>query len=1028
MKGEPEGSCGAGLASAFADQVSANGTLTAIESDGHALSYAELLAGSLYLADQIRVTDPPASTPIGILIPRGINHVLAQLAVVYAGRACVPLDTKMDDDGLTGILENLHSSLVLTDQENAHRLGSFTHLLVEHTATRRNQFPGPSFFAQPFKGPRSCSHVFHTSGTSGKPKAVELFAGGLLNLCHDSDANWIKQDQRVGHAASVVFDISLVEIWGSLLNGATIVVVPTETVLDPMELSTFIRKQRLDVLQLTTSLLNVTAYACPRAFATLDTLITGGEAINCQSIRAIFEAGAPRCIINGYGPTECSVYCLWHCVSRLEAQCGQIPVGKPFRNVELFLVDESLAPTGVGEVGELLVAGAGVTNGYIGDKEKTAEKFIYLPQPSCNEHPRVRGKRTYRTGDLMRRDGRGVYYYIGRKDNQIKISGQRVELELIESILQETDLVHAATVVKITPQQLGRGPFLVAFCVPTSADVMPSAIARDYVRRYPRLLVPRFELIEQLPLKTSGKADRGQLERQYTRAIESTHASVKPRAWEWSSLKDDLRYLWLDVLGLPNTELQPTDDFIAMGGNSLMVATLIARVNHAFGISLRASVLYENMTLERLTELLTRIRRDGQAAVPVHTTNEKGWLQDSELGQGVHPPQDSPVVVDWEAASEGRVFLTGATGFVGAFFLAQLLQTPTVTHVCCLVRADDEAHGQARLQQTLQRYQLYPPNLDRITVLPGCFGKPNLGLSANKYDYYAQWTSVVFHLGAKVNYLATYSAHRQDNVLGTLNILRFATHKRTKPTHYTSTIAAYGPTGLVLGTKFLHEDKRVAPHIRALHYDTGYAQSQLVAETIVWDAIDNGLPITIYRPGFVIGHSVTGICNPDDFISRLFASCMEIGSYPLLRNQRKEFVPVDFVAGALLHISRSSENIGHAFNLVHPDKASAIDVCAGFELLNRLCPNHRMQATSYTEWVQSLSLRPDDPLYPLVPMLQEKVLDYRTRWEMYEHMVEYGRSNLHRALRAAPQVLDCSPMDQVFERCLDSWLGAQNTK
>jgi non-ribosomal peptide synthetase component F len=105
----------------------------------------------------------------------------------------------------------------------------------------------------------SCSHIFHTSGTSGRPKAVPLPTSGLINLCRDPDANWIKRGQRVGHAASVVFDISLVEVWGSLLNGATIVVIPMETVLDPLELSTFIRTHRLDVLQLTTSLLDVTA-------------------------------------------------------------------------------------------------------------------------------------------------------------------------------------------------------------------------------------------------------------------------------------------------------------------------------------------------------------------------------------------------------------------------------------------------------------------------------------------------------------------------------------------------------------------------------------------------------------------------------------------------------------------------------------------------------------------------------------------------------------------------------------------------
>ncbi|KAL4876684.1 hypothetical protein BJY04DRAFT_231453 [Aspergillus karnatakaensis] len=1017
---EPERRWDRSLGGLFENQSLVHSTAPAIESQGYLLSYAELRSKALYLAGQIHLVDPLDSTPVGILIPRGINHILAQLAIVYTGRACVPLDTQMSDDCLESLLENVQSRLVLTDLQNTHRLVGLTHILVDHTF-RGNQGPVPSFLAQPSRGLSSCSHILHTSGTSGKPKAVKLFGSGLLNLCRDPYANWIIQGQRVGHAASIIFDISLVEIWGSLLNGATIVVLPMETVLDPLELSNFIREQRLDVLQLTTSVLNLTVYTLPGAFSTLDTLITGGEAINCQSIRSIFNQGAPRRIINGYGPTECSVYTLWHSVSRLEADQGRIPVGKPFSNVVPYLVNESLMPVNVGEVGELLVAGAGVAGGYIGEKEKTAQSFISLPQLPSNGLPRVGTQRVYRTGDLMRRDEHGVYYYIGRKDHQVKISGQRVELESIESILQESDLVRAAAVVKITPEELGRGPFLVAFCIPAAADTTPAAISRDYINRHARLVLPRFELIDQFPLKTSGKVDRGQLGRQYTQAIESTHARFNyPKTGQRKSLEAELRYLWLDVLGFPSKELQPTDDFIAMGGNSLMVATLIARINHTFGISLRASAIYENMTLASLTELLTIMYQDGQANVVTQANEQEAWLQDSQLGQHLQPSQDQRVI-NWGTPSEGRVFLTGATGFVGAFFLAKLLQTPSVKKVCCLIRAHDEAHGRARLLETLLKYQLYPNNLDKLIIIAGCFGETNLGMSVQQYDYYAAWASVVFHLGARVNYLATYSAHRKDNVLGTLNVLKFATHKRIKPIHYTSTIAAYGPTGLVSGARFLHEDDRPAPHIAALHYDTGYAQSQLVAETIVWNAIDNGLPVAIYRPGFVLGHSKTGVCNPDDFISRLFASCMEMGVYPVLPRQRKEFVPVDFVVDALLHISRSTDNLGHGFNLVHPDRASAIDVCTGFEILNTISP-YPMDGVPYTQWVQSLSLRVEDPLYPLVPMLKEKVLDNRTRWEVYEDMAEYGRSNLHRALETVPDILDCSPMGQLFARCLKSWL------
>ncbi|KAL4767166.1 putative NRPS-like enzyme [Aspergillus nidulans var. acristatus] len=914
IRDKPKGRCELGIAELFQEQISANGATIAVESDRHALSYAELHLKALHLAAQIRSLALSDNSGIAILIPRGTNHILAQLAIIYAGVPCIPLDTKLSDDFLKSMLSHLKATCIITDRENAHRLANFTHLVADHTVDDKDQLPSPGPLVSASNGSSTCSHIFHTSGTSGKPKAVEILARGLINLL-----------------SSVVFDISLVEIWGSLLNGATIIVIPTETVLDPLELSRFIRNRRLDVLQLTTSLLDVTAYACPWAFSTLDTLITGGEAINCHSIRSIYNSGSPRRIINGYGPTEGSVYCLWHCVSHLEAMRGKIPVGKPFRNVEVFLVDEKLTPVGVNKVGELLIAGAGVAGGYIGEREKTAKSFIESPQlpHNCSQRTRL-STRMYRTGDLMRRDKFGVHYFVGRKDNQVKIAGQRIELETIESILQETRLVTAAPVIKVTPRGVGRSALLVAFCVPTAPDITAAAITEAYIKQQSCLLVPRLELTELLPLKANGKVDRGKLECQYAGRIESSLTRINPTDGQAGSRKDKLKYLWLDVLGLPDRDLQPTDDFIAMGGNSIMVATLIARIKHTFDISLRASMLYEKMTLGSLTNLLATIQREGKTDLLTQANEQEVWLQDSQLGQKLQPLNET-LVLDWQATSEGRVFVTGVTGFVGAFFFAELLREPSVEKVACLVRCHDEAHGRLRLQQVLLKYELHPPHMDKLIVIPGCFGEAKLGLDNQEYDYYAEW--------AKVNYLASYSAHREDNVLGTVNILKFAAHRRTKPTHYTSTIAAYGPTGFVTNTSFLHEDSRPASHIAALSYDTGYAQSQLVAETIVWNAIDNGLPITIYRPGFVLGHNKTGVCNPDDFISRLFASCMKLGSYPLLLNQRKEFVPVDFVAKTLLHISKNQgKNLGHAFNLVHPDQASAIDICASFALLNRISP------------------------------------------------------------------------------------------
>ncbi|RAL04447.1 uncharacterized protein BO80DRAFT_441913 [Aspergillus ibericus CBS 121593] len=307
----------------------------------------------------------------------------------------------------------------------------------------------------------------------------------------------------------------------------------------------------------------------------------------------------------------------------------------------------------------------------------------------------------------------------------------------------------------------------------------------------------------------------------------------------------------------------------------------------------------------------------------------------------------------------------------------------------------------ARLRQNLAKYRIYlePGMEEKILIVPGDFGQPNLGLDQHMYKLLAASSSVVFPLGAQVNYVQPYSSHRAANVHSTLRMIEFANSQRPKMLHYCSSIAAYGPSGFVLG-------------------------SQMVAETVVWNAIDNGLPVAIYRSGFVLGHTQSGIGKPDDFVGRLFKSCFETGCYPILPAQRKEFIPVDFVVGALLHIATSPARLRKAYNLIQPRHEAAIDMVTTFKLLNGLSPTP-MQGMPYADWVQRLLLELRGPLHPLIPMLQETVLGEMTRWEIQEHMAIYGTENMRQALSDAPELLRCEPMSALFERYVAQWMPSR---
>ncbi|KAL9627021.1 MAG: hypothetical protein Q9164_007729, partial [Protoblastenia rupestris] len=352
-----------------------------------------------------------------------------------------------------------------------------------------------------------------------------------------------------------------------------------------------------------------------------------------------------------------------------------------------------------------------------------------------------------------------------------------------------------------------------------------------------------------------------------------------------------------------------------------------------------------------------------------------------------------------------------------AFLLAELLALPETSAVACLVRANDEDTGLLRIKDTLKKYglSLSPVQEEKIVALPGDVALSDLGLGWEQYQFYSAYASVVFHLAAQVNFVQPYSTHRSPNVLGTLNMIRFCNNKRLKGLHYASSISAYGPTGLVTGATHLAEDEKPAAHLAALSYDTGYAQSQYVAEMVVWNAIENGLPITIYRPGYVLGHTKTGVVNPYDFFGRVVASCMRMGSYPVLASQREDFVPVDFVASALLHIASGRDNHGHAYNLVHVDPTTSIDLPTSFEIINKIGLKTPMRGIAYSEWLNNVLKASNDPLRPLAPMLEEKVLGNRTRWEMQQGMPVFGTENLRRALATCPKLLQPPSIPSVFE-------------
>ena len=408
-----------GLAQLLQQNLKLFGGNLAIESDHHVITYAELHQKALHLVQEIRRRKIQRDEPIGILARRGINQVLAQVAVVYAGGSCVPLDIDHPDQHLESLLFNLDASLVLVDLDHYHRLPCFQHIIVDHTLGAKEIVNDVQVSSNP---PISCAYILHTSGTTEKPKAVQVLAMGLINFILNLDS--VFKGRRFAHVCNVIFDISLFEIWSALLHGATLVVYQRDTILDPIVFAQRLRKDKIDILCQIPSLMGTIAHACPQAYSTVNTLISGGEAINIQAVRTIMASGPPARIFNMWGPTECTIFATIHQISVEDIEKGHVPIGKPLRNYGVFVVDEELQPVKQGEVGELLVGGMGITAGYFNDLEKTSKVFVRAP------HLPMKGKigtgLFYRTGDLGQINESGLIEYLGRRDNQVRVGENKI--------------------------------------------------------------------------------------------------------------------------------------------------------------------------------------------------------------------------------------------------------------------------------------------------------------------------------------------------------------------------------------------------------------------------------------------------------------------------------------------------------------------------------------------------------------------------------------------------------------------------
>ncbi len=589
----------------FALQAAAHPHRLAWEMGGEKLRYEELAVRSDAVARFLMQEGVRAGDVVGVSFERSGALLVAMLGILKAGAAYLPLDPSYPRERLAWMLEDSGAPLVLTQESLDARW--------DEIAAAEGDPPGSS--------PADPAYVIYTSGSTGRPKGVVVPHRAVVRLVMATDyvdLTGLTDPQRIAHLSNLSFDAATFEIWGALLTGATLVGVPRETLLSPADLAAFLESARIQVLFLTTALFNQIAQQAPGAFGSLHSVLFGGEAVDPGAVRKVLSSGGPQRLLHVYGPTENTTFSTWYRVETVAAQAVTVPIGRPIANSTAHVLDAGLQPVPLGGVGELYLGGEGLALGYQRRPDLTAERFV--------ESPALPGERLYRTGDLARRLPDGNIEFRGRRDQQVKLRGFRIELAEIELALTAIEGVAEAAVVLRDDLPGGRG--LAAYVVGRDgAELSAEALRQTLEERLPGYMVPAgFVQLEALPLTPNGKVDRRWLAERAP-VFRGTDTGGADRLAPRTAVEEILAGIFSSILGLDDIdEIGADADFFSLGGHSLLATQLVSRVREAFGVELPLRAAFEQPTTAGLAREIEKASRSAASAAAGITTREPGTV------------------------------------------------------------------------------------------------------------------------------------------------------------------------------------------------------------------------------------------------------------------------------------------------------------------------------------------------------------------------------------------------------------------
>jgi amino acid adenylation domain-containing protein/thioester reductase-like protein len=960
----------------FEAQVEKTPDAIALTFEDQNLSYADLNAKANQLAHYLIERGVGPDVLVGICLERSLEMVIGLLGILKAGGAYVPLDPNYPAERRALIFADAGVKLLLTREalnteltENAEvAVGYATRTLGFESSFGANKvraaYPtelmtrdciihldrdGPAIAGYPATNPSvsvyplHLAYLIYTSGSTGRPKGVAV---NHRNAVHSTWARLSEYPEPVKAyllLSSFAFDSSVAGIFWTLAQGGCLCLPHEDSSKDPLALAALIERHDVSHLLALPSLYAVLLEHSALALRRLQVAIVAGEACPTDIVKRHLVMLPGAKLYNEYGPTEGTV---WSSVYQAGPDDLDRPlaIGRPIANVRLYVLDRCLNPVPVGTTGELYIGGAGIVPGYWQRPQLTAERFVPAPFGPA-------GGRLYKTGDLTRYRADGALEFLGRLDHQVKIRGFRIELGEIEAQLLQQPTIKDAVVVAREDQPGDKR--LVAYVVPHTAEADTEQAIIDGLKAQLKQLLPDYMLpsaflvLDAMPLSANGKLDRKQLPApNLSKQLKKTY--VAPR----TETEQALAEIWREVLGIDQVGIE--DDFFQLGGHSLLATQL------AFDCEKR---LQQKFPVKTVFEHPTIMLQAAWLAGDISDTSIN-LLADTKLGDDIYPLPAQPLPL----AQSRAVMLTGATGFLGAFLLVELLEQ-TDANVYCLVRSENETQAMARLQTQLRRYKLYGRvEWSRVIAVCGDLALERLGLTGERYREISATADAIFHNGALVDFVQPYGLLKPVNVLGSVEVLRMAATERPKAIHYVSTLSVFaGKPNSPAGFSEIDEP------LFNENLTGGYAQSKWVAEAIMRSASCRGFTVAIFRPATVAGDRQSGVWNNDDFLCRILKGCVQMGLAPD-SDTKLEMATVDDISRAIIALAKVDCAENRIFHLNHPKPPTANALLDWFAANDfRLCK------VSMPEWINAIhnlaKTKEDFALRPLISLFIDEQID-----------------------------------------------------